>query len=160
MNTSAPSITNVRFDSDIRSPSGFRVYTSHDAPCDASEPWFDKHNIHSLTFKCKAWNAVARAATKISAEEMVPVIAARFNLKPEDFSLKFSRTAGCSCGCSPGYVGKVFVPHGELSRVAIRLENIPLSDANRARLDKVMVAQTKKLVEEIAAQPVAPTVAA
>jgi hypothetical protein len=144
-------ITNVRRDDKLRNSVSFRVFTDGDVPRDTTSVWFDENNIRSLKFKCKAWNAVARAGTKISCKQIVPVIAERFKLQPDQFELSFSLKAGCPCGCSPGYVGKVLVPsyYGELSRANVWMNGIVLSDADRVAYDKVAEKQKVKLAAEI-----------
>jgi hypothetical protein len=147
-----PTITNIRPDSDIRSSLRFNVFTDGDKPRDIMTEWFDKNNIGSLKFKCRAWNSVARAGTKISEAQIAPVIAKEFGLRLEDFTLKFSVYAGCSCGCSPGYVGKLVSPityHPKLSRANVWMKDIPLSDADKAAYDAVCQKQDAKLKQEI-----------
>lgn len=148
-----PTITQVRFDSDLRSMSRFNVFTDNDVPRDETSVFFDENKIGGLKFKCKAWNAVGREGTKISVEQLVPVIAAKFDLKPEDFTLVFSVYAGCSmCPCSPGYVGKLNpnVVKPELAKHNIWVKDVPLSGANRARLNVCMAKQKVKLAKETA----------
>lgn len=144
-----PTISQVRFDTDIRNNLRFNVFTDGDKPRDITSEWFDENKIGSLKFKCRSWNAVARAGTKISERLMVPVIAKEFGLKPEEFTLRFSRTAGCSCGCSPGYVGKLVAHNPKLSRHNVWMKDIPLSDEDRKAYDAVCAKQKVKLEKEI-----------
>lgn len=144
-----PTISQVRPDTDIRNNLRFNVFTDGDKPRDITSEWFDENKIGSLKFKCRSWNAVARAGTKISERQMIPVIAKEFGLKPEEFTLRFSRTAGCSCGCSPGYVGKLTNYHPKLSRANVWMKDIPLSDEDRKAYDAVCAKQKVKLEKEI-----------
>jgi hypothetical protein len=143
-------IRNVKKDDEIRNNLKFRVYTERDVPADASTAWFDANGIRTLKFKCKAWDAVRRMSTKITIEELVPAIATRFKLKPEQFELRFSFKAGCSCGCSPGYVGKLLNYDSEFSRSNVWVEGVQLTEANKARLDVVIAKQNANLAKEIA----------
>jgi hypothetical protein len=156
-----PTITNVRPDpKDIRNNLRFNVFTDDDKPRDVTSEWFDANGIGALKFKCKAWSAVGRAGTKISEAKMAPVIAERFGLKPDDFTLHFSVKAGCSCGCSPGYVGKLKAYHPELSRANVWMKDIPFTDADKAVYDAVCARQTAKLKQEIYAHDHAAEIAA
>lgn len=62
---------------------------------DIADDFLNEHKIWALPFKCKTWSRVgglaARATAKIISEKV-------------GYKASFSRTAGCSCGCSPGYV--------------------------------------------------------
>lgn len=48
----------------------------------------------------REWKKWRREATKSEAE----VLAAGFAAMNIDISFRFSQTAGCSCGCSPGFI--------------------------------------------------------
>ena len=63
------------------------------------DQWFDKHGVYSLPFKCKTWNKVKSLATKVNIKVLK-------ELFPEALNIRFSRTAGCRCGCSQGYIIK------------------------------------------------------
>jgi len=86
-----------------------RFTVSVDGPMNdlIDKEFFSKYKIWELDFKCAAWGRVSGAATKAIVAALKPVLAAHVSLKPENLDLHFSRYAGCSCGCSPGYVGKI-----------------------------------------------------
>lgn len=143
-----PTVTSNRYNNESRNGLKFIVHTENDAPRDASTEWFTQHSIGSLQFKCKAWNKVARAHVAVSETELVPVIAEKFNISPTQFEIKFSRTAGCSCGCSPGYVGKLKSYHAGLSHHVVWVKDIPLTEANKAALVQVCAKQAAALEAE------------
>lgn len=147
-----PTITQTRVDHDLRSNLSFRVYTEGDKPRDMTGAWFDENNVQSLKFKRKAWNKVARAGVAISEKQMVPVVAKAFGLKPEDFTIRFSRYAGCSCGCSPGYVGKLLAYNDKLSRLAIYMKGFEATAEDLVAYNKVCEKQKANLAKEISLQ--------
>lgn len=49
--------------------------------------------------KCNAFKAQFRADVKVTREALE-------SLLPDLGGLRFSRTAGCRCGCSPGFIAK------------------------------------------------------
>jgi hypothetical protein len=57
------------------------------------------HNVFGLPFKSKTWGKVCQQVTKTHIVELK-------KLFPEALEIKFSQTAGCRCGCSPGYIMK------------------------------------------------------
>lgn len=63
---------------------------------DVADKFFMSNEIYKLNFKCKTWTAVRKVATKLCIEALRTVL-------PQDCIIKYSRNAGCSCGCSPGY---------------------------------------------------------
>lgn len=60
---------------------------------------FDVLRIRSLNFKCKAWSKAVSASSKIQAKNIKELLQL-----PEATKVVYSSKAGCSCGCSPGYV--------------------------------------------------------
>lgn len=90
-----------------KSASRFTVYTSGEARDLAVELYYDKHDVGSMQFRCQSWDRVAAVATRAEIAEALPVLAKHFGCKESDLELKFSQKAGCSCGCSPGYIGKI-----------------------------------------------------
>lgn len=66
--------------------------------------WFTSNDIMNLMFKCKTWDKVKRIATKAH-------ISALQELFPDATSIRYSRKAGCRCGCSPGYLVKMSGAH-------------------------------------------------
>jgi hypothetical protein len=66
---------------------------------DIVDEFGSRHKIWNLDFKSKTWSAVCREATKYNIKALKTIF-------PEAVSIKFSAKAGCSCGCSPGYIVK------------------------------------------------------
>ena len=66
---------------------------------EVANTWFRKHKICNLSFRCKTWEKACKAVNKQH-------ITALKDLFPEASSIQFSRTAGCNCGCSPGFIVK------------------------------------------------------
>ena len=64
-----------------------------------ADDFASKHGIFGLRFKCKTWDKVCRQVNKTHVVELK-------KLFPEALSIKFSSTAGCRCGCSPGFIMK------------------------------------------------------
>jgi hypothetical protein len=60
---------------------------------------FDAHGVRDLNFECKSWNQICRAASKLTAK----ALAALFE---SNYKITYSRKAGCTCGCSPGFIVK------------------------------------------------------
>lgn len=79
------------------------VYIS--SPLDkVADDFASKHGIYNLQFKCKTWNKVCREVTKRTAETLKELFV-------EATAITFSSKAGCSCGCSPGYIIKHESPY-------------------------------------------------
>jgi hypothetical protein len=57
---------------------------------------FNKHEVYSLPSKSRAWSTLGNKATRQVSAELKDFFKAK--------EVKFSRKAGCSCGCSPGYI--------------------------------------------------------
>jgi hypothetical protein len=66
---------------------------------DVADNFACKYDIFNLEFKCKTWSKVCRLATKAAIKALKEVF-------PYASDIKFSAKAGCTCGCSPGYVIK------------------------------------------------------
>jgi len=64
-----------------------------------ADDFFHEHKIYNLDFKCHTWNKVCRIVTQQHTTALK-------QLFPDATSIKFSAKAGCSCGCSPGYLVK------------------------------------------------------
>lgn len=62
-----------------------------------ADEFFTKHKIYNLNFKCLTWNKACRIVTQQHTVALK-------QLFPDATSVKFSAKAGCSCGCSPGYI--------------------------------------------------------
>lgn len=131
-----------------QSSTRFTVYTDGAARDVADEHYFTKHNIASLNFPCRSWRKVGGIASAIEAEYAKAAVEARFGIKVE---LKFSRKAGCSCGCSPGFVGKIVGTgegFGKLSRRTIWVHEV-LTDADKAEVIAAAAKYAKRLPAEI-----------
>lgn len=90
----------------LRSPSSFRVY-ANDPARQLADGFYNRHKIQSLRYKSKVWKRAGRLATKAEIAELRPALARFFSCKEDEIQLAFSIYAGCSCGCSPGFVGSV-----------------------------------------------------
>lgn len=76
-------------------PDGCIVYADSNATKIVDE-FFHDNKIYALPFKCRTWSKVSGEGTKLT-------IAALREIFGPYVDIKWSRTAGCSCGCSPGY---------------------------------------------------------
>ena len=149
-------ITNVqRFDRRSSLSDRFIVFTGNDHPRETADKFYFDHNIYDLNFKSNAWNAVIRATTKLTAKK---ILAHFKTLGVEDgqiVSLQFSHKAGCSCGCSPGFVGKTAKLDTMLDKDTILagkniwIEGVEITADERAELAKIIEVQAKKLALEI-----------
>lgn len=66
---------------------------------DIADKFAFAHGIWNLPFKSKTWSSICRETNKINARALK-------ELFPEATSIKFSAKAGCTCGCSPGFIVK------------------------------------------------------
>lgn len=82
------------------------IYVKSNADAIASK-FYDDNKIYSLPFKSNAWKAVMRASTALTA----PAIEYGGGFLDRGRKPKFSNTAGCSCGCSPGYIVRNLYGH-------------------------------------------------
>ena len=99
-----------------------------------------KHNIYGAPFRSKVWEKVCRTTNKLQ-------IAALRNLFPETKTIRFSHKAGCSCGCSPGFVIKHDHPNQFGRTYWVKLE---ASETEVADLKSQFASST--LDEEVAAE--------
>lgn len=90
----------------LRSSSSFLVYANGPAR-HLADDFYNRHKIHGLRYKSKVWKRAGKLATKAEADELKPALARFFGCREDELSLAFSVYAGCSCGCSPGFVGSV-----------------------------------------------------
>ena len=60
------------------------------------DDFFHDNKIYALDFKCRTWTKVGNEGTKLTIDALRDIFG-------PDVNIKWSRTAGCSCGCSPGY---------------------------------------------------------
>lgn len=133
----------------------FTVYTDGKARNIADREYFTKHEIYKLNFKCASWARVGGFAAAIEASKAAEAIKAAFGVNVE---LKFSQKAGCSCGCSPGFVGKILsdnpfsARHGgtSLSRASVWM-NVPITKEEEASIVACAVKWAAKLPAEIEA---------
>lgn len=138
-----------------RSATRFTVYTDGVARDLADHVYLTKHALWNHNFRIPSWGRVAGVATKIEAAAAKAAVEARFpGVKVE---LKFSRTAGCGCGCSPGYVGKIVegvsavdADGNLLSRADLWASEV-ISFAEIATVKAAALKAAAKLPQEIAA---------
>lgn len=64
---------------------------------DIVDKFGSEHKVWNLPFKSKTWSKICGEATKLNAKSLKEIF-------PEAVSIKFSAKAGCTCGCSPGYI--------------------------------------------------------
>lgn len=64
------------------------------------QEFYMEHELHSMRVRSKAWNSIVRNGTKIIREKLAQLL----EVSPHD--IYYSSKAGCSCGCSPGYIVK------------------------------------------------------
>lgn len=132
-----------------RAADRFIAYTDGTARSHADDVYLTKHKIFALDFRCKSWNRVAALAAAIEAAKVKQAVESKFGVVVE---VKFSRTAGCSCGCSPGFVGKIVSftdadGRSQLSRADVWVEeNLTADDlapvtALAAKLEKGLPAE-------------------
>lgn len=116
---------------------GARVYVDSSAG-KAVDKFFSENKIAALKFKCSTWNAVKRKAVESDVADMKTIFG-------EDAEIRWSRTAGCSCACSPGYVveGKI-KPEFRNSDVWVEIKT------STAHITKLFPDFKKKLAAEIA----------
>jgi len=71
-----------------------------ESPLDAiADKFASDHGVFGLPFKSKTWGKVCLQVNKTHIVELK-------KLFPEALEIKFSKTAGCKCGCSQGYIMK------------------------------------------------------
>lgn len=116
---------------------GARVYVTSTCGKEVDK-FFSDNKIHSLNFKCSTWNSLKRKAVESDVADLKTIFG-------EDAEIKWSRTAGCSCGCSPGYVvdGKM-KPEFRNSDVWVNIET------SATHITKLFPDFKKKLTAEIA----------
>lgn len=74
-----------------------RVYVNDTALHKVADHWFSRNNLYQMNIKSKAWNKIVRHLNTIIESKL----AQHYKIPKEH--VKYSRTCGCSCGCSPGY---------------------------------------------------------
>jgi hypothetical protein len=52
----------------------------------------------------KAWRRWLRSEIKLTKERVIPALEVHFGCPIDPSQLRFSAKAGCSCGCSPGFI--------------------------------------------------------
>ena len=107
--------------------------------------WFDKNKIGRLEFKCNAWSKAKRLAHKYIYKQLKELVPCK--------SILYSRNAGCSCGCSPGF----FVNEPELEEhkgVSIWVNDMVINDEERHKILRKLEQLTKELKEEIEAHAI------
>jgi len=102
------------------------------------DKFFDDNKIYALNFTCSTWNALKRKAVESDIADLKTIFG-------EDAEIRWSKTAGCSCGCSPGYV-----VDGQM-KSEFRNKNVWIDiESSTDHLVKLLPDFTKKLAAEIA----------
>jgi hypothetical protein len=107
------------------------------------DQWFRDNNISGLTKRSKAWSRAKRLANKYIYKTLKELVPCK--------SILYSRTAGCTCGCSPGF----FVTEPELEEhkgVSAWAYNITLTDEERDEFHNALAALEPLVAEEFAQQ--------
>lgn len=52
----------------------------------------------------RVWKAFVRRVTRVWQAELVTILADFWGVDPAEVRVRFSSKAGCSCGCSPGWI--------------------------------------------------------
>lgn len=60
------------------------------------DQWFSDWKIHELSKKSEAWSKAKRIGNKYIYKAIKSLVPCK--------SVLYSRNAGCTCGCSPGYI--------------------------------------------------------
>lgn len=60
------------------------------------DDWFMSKGVYGFDFKCKTWAKLKTIASKLNIEAIRTVFG-------NECDIVYSASAGCSCGCSPGY---------------------------------------------------------
>jgi len=72
------------------------------------DEFFLQNEIFNLDFKSKTWSKMVRLSTKMDIREIMSI----FPKGAAPVSITYSKKAGCSCGCSPGYIVKLPIRSG------------------------------------------------
>ncbi len=126
------------------------IYVESNSIDELINKWFDEHEIHNLTFKSKAWSYINKKRNAFIAERIHKLL----NLDPH-YKIVFSHRAGCSCGCSPGFLIKqggrncrwVCIDGEQLSHVWVKLDTDNLISA----IESHIIIANKKLSKELIA---------
>lgn len=142
-----------------RGPYSFRVF-ANDPARSLADGFYNRHKIHSLRYKSAVWKRAGKIATKAETNEIKPALARHFGCREDELSLAFSVYAGCSCGCSPGFVGSVTsgreitAPDGSVLNQANVWANVEISpEAKQGVLDglaKLDDAMAREIAEQSA----------
>jgi len=91
-------VSQIRYDGNRRyNNHDLHVYVNDTPLHKIADAWFDDNDIWNLKVKSKAWNMITRSLNKTVGMKL----ANHFKVPVEN--CVWSRTTGCSCGCSPGY---------------------------------------------------------
>lgn len=80
------------------------IYLDKNPLNDILDEFYVKNDIFDMKVKSKAWSKLVRFSSSIVERKL----AKYFGVDPK--FVKFSFNAGCSCGCSPGYILKKPAP--------------------------------------------------
>jgi len=93
-------LTNTSHIRDARRAQPGRSIVYVNSPLDkVAEDFGNQYGVWQLPFKSRTWSSINNEVSKITAEVLKELFAGAA-------SIKFSQKAGCSCGCSPGYIVK------------------------------------------------------
>lgn len=95
-------VTQVRRDNETRSKNPLRckVFVNPTKAYENAIDDFYLQQVRSLKFKSKAWAWLIRQRTKLVADALVRDVFGNDGVA----KIQFSSKAGCSCGCSPGFI--------------------------------------------------------
>lgn len=137
-------ITNIRperFDSDTK----FVVFVEDSQASELADGFYNDNQLWKLEFKCKTWSKVESAANRIDIPNIVRHLESQYN---DAIELKYSRNAGCNCGCSPGYIG--FSTDRRLAGKNVWISGVTMTEAEAATLQNKIDRADADLVLEIA----------
>jgi len=98
------------------------------------------------------YNKVEKATQLMVINACHDEIAAAYGVPPSRLRYKFSRRAGCGCGCSPGWLPHTVQSSGKLSRLTGTGVNIwinGMNDNKRAYLDKIKADREAREAEKL-----------
>lgn len=80
------------------------------------ESWYCKNGHPEVNHA--VWKAFLRYVQASARARLVPILAEYLDVEPSELKIRWSAKAGCSCGCSPGWI------IDEPANVALRLNDI------------------------------------
>ena len=113
---------------------------------DVINDWFNENELYAIRFKSKTWSRLFKQISKIEGVAIAKSLTELTHCNV--LGINFSRKAGCSCGCSPGYLVKGLLGKSywfEYETEAWAIEEVKA----------ILPEYTKLLKEEIAAHELA-----